>query len=121
MNVPPGTSIILNFTPFTVYVLPETLLDVAAAWETEIETDADDFPNEIVPEREVVLVDFDAVTVKLVVPFEPVEGDRVIHNGLLIVCHEKLEVIEIVFEPPSAVKSNEVTLADISSLITAAL
>ena len=76
---------------------------------------ADDLPMDIVPVRDDVLVEAAAVTVTLVVPLEPLVFDSVIHEGVLITSQEKLEVIDTLSKPPSAVKLKEVILAEIAS------
>ena len=67
------------------------------------------------PVREEVLVEVYAVMVKLVEPLEPVEGETVIHEGLLTVSQEKFEVMVTFSVPPSAEKLKEVTLAEMAS------
>jgi hypothetical protein len=71
-------------------------------------------PREIVPVRDEALVELEAVTVMLVIPFEPDDGEIVIHEGLLIVSQVKLVVTEMFFESPSAEKLKDVSLAEIS-------
>jgi len=82
---------------------------------------ADDLPMDIVPVRDDVLVEDAAVTVTLVEPLEPDEGERVIHEGLLIVSQAKFDVTDMLLDSPAAMKLREDTLAEISLLIVAAL